>query len=501
MGAAGVNLGRYVLGERLAVGGMGEVYIGVQTGLGDFEKPLAIKLLLPHLANEPTAVAEFLNEARVASRLSHPNVVQVLDVGQEGSRYFLAMELVRGVSAASLRTQLLATRELLSPALVSYVAHGLLDGLQHAHDLTDRLGANVGLVHRDVSPHNVLLSVSGEVKLADFGIARAQDTQGSTRSGMVKGKPAYLAPELFDGKPASTLTDVFAAAVTIFELATSRQPFKRDTDAATMKAVYSEPLPSLREARPDLPPEFERALTMATEKDPERRTKTARELRAAIPTLYGPTIAQELGALVARLEAPRLTSMDAHTRGLMTAVSKHTRDATADAVVAAPPAPARSRLGLVVLGAVGALVLVGLLLFLARPWTTTATALTVVEASPAPVVEPAPPSMNASPPAPTTPATEVQDPTVATPPAPPVRTTPRKPESGAPKIGFLSVDAKPWATVSVRGKPIGDTPLYKFPLDEGRVVVVLKNPDTGRSVTRSVVVVRGKETSLKVNLE
>lgn len=498
-----MNLGRYVLGERLAVGGMGEVYVGLQRGLGDFEKPLAIKLLLPHLAQEPSAVAEFLNEARVASRLAHPNVVQVLDVGQEGTRYFLAMELVRGVSASSLRNQLLAAKELLSPALVTYVAHALLDGLQHAHELTDRQGAHVGLVHRDVSPHNVLLSVSGEVKLADFGIARAQDTQGSTRSGMVKGKPAYLAPELFDGKPASQLTDVFAAAVTIFELATLQQPFKRDTDAATMKAIYHDPLPSLRVLRPDLPEALEAALVAATTKDPSARTPSARALREAIPTLHDPTVAKELGALVVRLEGPRLQSIDQRTKGLRTAASRHTRQATGDA--SAEPATRASRpVRLMAAGAGGAVLLLLLGIFVARvllpPPPPAPVTRTVVEQPPEAPPRPAPSPVHEPEKAPEKEPVKapVKEPMAST---PRVQAPARKIEPAGPKIGYLSVDAKPWASVSVRGKVIGDTPLYKFPLDEGRVVIELKNADTGRSATRKVSIVRGKETSLKVNLE
>jgi serine/threonine-protein kinase len=492
-------LGRYVLGERLAVGGMGEVYVGVQKGLGDFEKPLAIKLLLPHLAEEPAAVAEFLNEARVASRLSHPNVVQIFDVGQEDGRYFIAMELVRGVSLYGLLEHLAKKGEQLPPAMVTFIAHGLLDGLHHAHELEDKEGRPVGLVHRDVSPHNVLVSVTGEVKLADFGIARAQDTQGNTRTGTVKGKPAYLAPELLDGKPATRGTDIFAAAVTIFHFATLRSPFRRETEAATMKAVMTEGLPSLRARREDLPDALDQALHWAAERDALRRPPTALVLREAIPTTYGPSASRELGELVARLAPEAVQQLDrraAHTMQLA-------RDATREASTSAPTEThrRRARWPWLLVPLAGAGVAAALTLAPRAPAVEAPVAPppVVVAPRPEPVAPPAPVPAPAPTPAPA-PAPEPVAPEPAPAQKPRVAVTHAKPEAG-PRVGYLTVDAQPWASVSVRGRTIGDTPLYRFPLDEGEVTVQLTNPESGKSATRRVRVVRGKETSMKVTLQ
>ncbi len=503
MGAAGMPLGRYLLGERLAVGGMGEVYVAVQRGLGDFEKPLAVKLLLPHLAEEPAAVAEFLNEARVASRLSHPNVVQIFDVGQEDGRYYIAMELVRGVSLWGLLDRLKARGEQLPAPLVSFVAHGLLDGLHHAHELTDRDGKPVGLVHRDVSPHNVLVSVSGEVKLCDFGIARAQDTRSSTRTGTVKGKPAYLAPELFEGHAASRSTDVFSAAVTIFQVATLESPFRRESDAATMRAVMTEALPKM--PRADLPAAFNEALEWGAARDAGERAPTALVLREAIPVGYGASAARELGDLVQRIAAEQVRTLESRAAQTAQLAREGTREATPSRSAQPPPAAApqpRSRAPIALAG----LAMLGLAAAGGAWWASQRLPQPVDGFVPSSPLSPrrGEGAVERSEPEPASATPAPQPEQAATPPQPP-RPKPAaapkpKPDTG-PRIGYLTIDALPWATVSVRGKPIGDTPLYKVPVDEGEVTVLLKNPDTGKSVSRKVRVQQGKETSMKVNLQ
>ncbi len=507
MGAAGLTLGRYVLGERLAIGGMGEVYVGVQRGLGDFEKPLAIKLLLPHLAEDPKAVAEFLNEARVASRLSHPNVVQIFDVGQEEGRYYIAMELVRGISLSGLLEQLEKQDEQLPSAMVSFIAHGLLDGLHHAHQLANKDGKQVGLVHRDVSPHNVMVSTTGEVKLADFGIARAMDALGATRTGTVKGKPAYLAPELFDGGAASRGTDVFSAAVTIFHFATLRSPFRRDTDAATMKAVMSEGLPALRKLRPDLPDALDQALHWGTERDPMRRPPTALVLREAIPTTYGAAAVRELGDLFGRIAPEAVRQVEdraAHTAQLARADGTKglTRESTGQVGATPSRKPRWPFVAIPVLLAIGAAATLWLLHPQAEVSPVPSPSIALTE-KPAPAPAPAPKTEPIAEPAQAIPPkAAVAEPVKPTTPTAPIVKPPAHVRAEAtPHVGFLTVDAQPWANVSVRGHAIGDTPLYKFPIDEGDVTVQLTNPDTGKSAVRKVRVVRGKETSMKVNLQ
>ncbi|WP_224368979.1 serine/threonine-protein kinase [Hyalangium versicolor] len=296
--STGIPLGRYLLGEKLASGGMGEVFVAVQRGLEGFEKPLAIKLLLPHLAEESHVVKMFLDEARLCARMSHPNIVQILDLGLEDERYFLAMELVWGVSLVRLVRVLAAQQRTLSAPLILHVARALLDALHYAHTLTGADGKPLGLIHRDVTPHNILVSINGEVKLTDFGIAKVQAAVGQTRPGVVRGKMDYLAPEQLRFERLDSRVDQFAAGLTLFFLATGRSPFVRGTTQESLQAIQHDPLPMLDTLRPDLPRELVSAITRATEKDPHRRFASARAFRDALPPPSAEERAELLGALV-----------------------------------------------------------------------------------------------------------------------------------------------------------------------------------------------------------
>src|SRR4051812_16052368 len=231
---------------------MGEVYLAVQTGIGSFEKPLALKLLLPHLAMNMDAVQMFLTEARLAARMNHANVTQIFDVGFIDHRYFMAMELVQGVSLDKLIRALM----LQGPPpldLAMYVARALCDGLHHAHEQRGPDGQPLGLVHRDVTPHNVLISVDGAVKLADFGIARATAGKASSDSSEpMVGKMSYVAPEQMRGEVIDRRADVYAAALTVIHFATLRNPFRKADRDETVDAVLTGPLPQLKGLPPAL---------------------------------------------------------------------------------------------------------------------------------------------------------------------------------------------------------------------------------------------------------
>ena len=344
-------------------------------------------------------------------------------------------------------------------------------------------------MHRDVSPHNVLISISGEVKLADFGIAKVSDARTSTRTGMVRGKPAYLAPEMFDGVPASTSTDVFAAGVTIVQLATLRSPFRRETDAATMKAVMTEPLPELSLVRGDLPPGFEAAVRHATARDPAQRTPTARQLQLEVPAIYGAAAARELGALVSSLAAEAVQQLESRAAQTTQLARAGTREASISVPISIEP-PRVFRKPWALFALVPVLLLAGAL---AAKWFAPGEQLPAL-----PVQVPVPPVVIAPAPVPTPvePVPVVDEPT----PVAVVKVARPISKPSGPRIGYLTVDASPWASVRVRGRTIGDTPLYKFPLDEGDVTVELSNPESKTSVTRKVRVTRGKETSLKVQM-
>ncbi|MBN1206079.1 MAG: serine/threonine protein kinase [Myxococcaceae bacterium] len=296
--STGIPLGRYLLGEKLASGGMGEVFVAVERGEGGSEKPLAMKLLLRHLSDEPQVVKMFLDEARLCARMSHPNIVQILDLGREEGRYFLAMELVRGVSLVHLVRVLAEQRRTLSAPMMLHVARRLLDALHYAHTLKGADGKRLGLIHRDVTPHNILVSMTGEVKLTDFGIAKVQAAVGQTRPGVVRGKIDYLAPEQLRFERLDSRVDLFTAGLTLVFMATGRSPFARNSTQETLKAVQNEPLPLLEVLRPDLPRPLLEAITRATEKDPSRRFPSARAFREALPPPSAEERAEVLGALV-----------------------------------------------------------------------------------------------------------------------------------------------------------------------------------------------------------
>lgn len=332
--AEGIVLGRYVLGPLIARGGMGEVFHATQQGMGQFAKPLVLKLLLPHLGDDPLSVQLFLEEARLASRMNHPNVVSILDVGVSGGRYFIAMELVRGTSLAAMIDALNDTRTQLPPGVLYHLARGLAEALHHAHEQVDAKGVPLGLVHRDVSPQNLLVSVDGVVKLTDFGIAKARDSLASTRPGFVRGKVEYLSPEQALTRKIDRRADLFAAATTLFHAATRVSPFRGANEAETARAVVSEPFPLLSEYRPDLA-DLSAVLQRAAAKDPDSRYATARELRDALPK---PPVeaADQLAALMVKLCPEAVGTID---RAVETTKKKAAMTADVRDEAQAPPRP------------------------------------------------------------------------------------------------------------------------------------------------------------------
>ena len=215
------RLGRYHVVGRIATGGMAEVYLAVHGELAGFRTPVVLKKVLPHLACNPEFIDMFLDEARIASLLDHPNVVRIYEVGKSESEYFLAMELVQGKPMqALLRLAQEAKVTALEPRLAAFIVAQAASGLHYAHNLTDPLGNGLGLVHRDVSPHNILLSFEGSVKVIDFGVARALGRITETQTGGRKGKFGYMSPEQARGEDLDLRADIFALGVVLWEAVT-----------------------------------------------------------------------------------------------------------------------------------------------------------------------------------------------------------------------------------------------------------------------------------------
>ncbi len=261
------NFGRYTLTQRLGVGGMAEVYRATTPRPGDVELEVCLKRILPHCSADPEFVRMFVDEARVASRLRHANIVQILDFDEVDGDYFIAMELVEGKDLRGLLGELHRRGELLGEARAIEISIGLARALAYAHSRHDK-GQPLQIVHRDVSPHNLLLSFSGEVKLSDFGIARAASRLTHTATGMVKGKVAYMAPEQAAAGPIDARIDQFAAGLVLHEMLTGVRAYAGDSQNEILQRAARAQVPALPDS---VTPSLRAIVSRATALDPQDR--------------------------------------------------------------------------------------------------------------------------------------------------------------------------------------------------------------------------------------
>jgi serine/threonine protein kinase len=305
-------LGKYVLGNRLGAGGMAEVFEATYSPEGGFERRVAVKRILPSIAENPEAVALFRREAEVGARLAHPNIVQVLDFGADQDSYFIAMEYVDGTTLSRLLNHLRAQQRALPVPVLVHVAVQLAEALAYVHERASPTGSLMGLVHRDLNPPNVMVSRLGEVKLGDFGIARAADQPGLTRTGMLRGKIGYSAPEQLRSEPYDARADLFSLGVTLYEALSGRKLFAGESDLSVIKACLEQPVPPLAELRPDVPLVLEDIIRGLLERELLRRTPSAEVLRqqlAKLPPelLDGREAQRVLAGLVAEVRAVTAT--------------------------------------------------------------------------------------------------------------------------------------------------------------------------------------------------
>ena len=276
------EFGPYLVYERLGVGGMATVHRAKKRGIAGFERVVALKRMLPHLADDAEFISSFVREAKLASMLVHPNIAQVHDFGRVGAIYFIAMELVDGFDVRKMLRYSNRTKDPLPLPVVLSILGELCDALEHAHTFVDEHGQPQGIVHRDVSPSNLIVAQSGHLKVIDFGIAKANVRQLHTESGRVKGKLGYMAPEAVTGRAWGPACDVFSAGVVAHEMLTAQPLFSAKTDYDTMIRIHEAEIPPPSRRNPNVPPLLDEVVLAALSRDPDRRLPSARAFREAL---------------------------------------------------------------------------------------------------------------------------------------------------------------------------------------------------------------------------
>jgi serine/threonine-protein kinase len=273
----GERLDRFELVAELASGGMATVYLARLSGVAGFQRLVAIKRLHPHLAKEPDFVEMFLDEARLAARIHHPNVVPIQEVGESKSGFYLVMDYVEGDTLARLLGRAAQTKTQIPWGVTIRILLDTLAGLHAAHELTDDFGKPFELVHRDISPQNILVGSDGIARITDFGVARAASRLSTTRSGQLKGKLAYMAPEQARAKDIDRRADIFACGIVLWEALALKRLFKADGEAATLERVLHDPIPPPSTHRPEIPAGLEAVCMKALQRDIDQRFATAEE--------------------------------------------------------------------------------------------------------------------------------------------------------------------------------------------------------------------------------
>ncbi|HEX5058699.1 MAG TPA: serine/threonine-protein kinase [Kofleriaceae bacterium] len=275
------RFGAYTIREPLGAGGMASVDLADWTPLEGPQRRVALKRLFPHIAANPDLVAMFIDEARLARYLKHPNIAQVFEFGRIGGTYFIAFEFVQGPTVQQLARQCDLHVGYMPVPIVLEIGIQICDALHHAHNLCDEEGLPLGIVHRDISPQNLIVSTAGFVKLIDFGLAKAKMSSVESQSGIIKGKLSYIAPEYLDGK-LDVRCDLWAVGVVLHELLTGRKLFEAPDDFKMIERVRKMAIPPASRSRAEVLLPFDDILYKALERDPRKRWQNAAALRAAL---------------------------------------------------------------------------------------------------------------------------------------------------------------------------------------------------------------------------
>ena len=314
--ASVVRVGRYFLLDQMAGGGMATVHFGRLVAPGGFTRTVAIKRLRPQFAKDPDFASMFVDEARLAACIQHPNVVATLDVATVEREMLLVMEYVAGATLAQLVREVRQRGDHAPIAIVASIVGAALLGLHAAHEAVDDRGQALNLVHRDFSPQNVLVGGDGVARVADFGIAKAAGRLVTTRDNVIKGKCGYMAPEQIRGRPVDRRTDIHAAGVVLWEALTGERLFVGGTPSATLNAVLESPIPAPRSVRQDVPVDVDTVVMRALDRDPSRRFATAREMAVALEHAVPMASSRAISEWVDSVVGPKLRERAAHVRAL-----------------------------------------------------------------------------------------------------------------------------------------------------------------------------------------
>jgi len=371
------GFGRYVLVDKIAVGGMAEVFKAKSFSEGGFEKLLVIKRILHHLSENEEFVEMFIDEAKISVELQHPNIVQIFDFGKTGDNWYIAMELVEGKDAKGILRRLAKRRKLMPTEFAVLIAHEMCKGLDYAHKKADLRGQPLDIIHRDISPSNIIVSYGGHVKVADFGIAKAQKSTYTTKDGVLKGKFEYMSPEQARGEAVTPQSDVFACGIILHEMLTGRRLFKTDSDVKTLEKIKAGDYPKPSDINPQIPSSLDAVVMKALAVSPADRFPDARAMQSALlEDLYPQTpdvVRERLRRFMEELFAEDIASERARLEE-SSAKAEHLKQEVLEAdsawvppatsATAVQPAPPPSRVPLLLAGA--AVVLLGaVVLFLA----------------------------------------------------------------------------------------------------------------------------------------
>jgi serine/threonine-protein kinase len=354
-----MQIGRYAIHGTIASGGMASVHFGRLTGPGGFARTVAVKRMHPHLAKDGEFAAMFVDEARLAARIRHPNVVATLDVLAVSDELLIVMEYVHGESLAELTRLAAARKARIPPAVASAVISDVLAGLHAAHEATDEQGRSLGVVHRDVSPANVLVGADGVSRLADFGVAKAAGRLQVTREGQVKGKIAYMAPEQVRGQPVGRGADVYGASVVLWELLTGRRLFHGQRDAQVIEKILYGNIDAPSAIASSVPEPLNAVVLRGLAREPQARFATAYEMMQAVTLAVPPASASEVGDWIESLAgdtlAQRMTALARIERfGSHAAAHRDGPTPSPDDAATAPRAPADPRANVAPVADVGA---------------------------------------------------------------------------------------------------------------------------------------------------